>query len=442
MEREATQPFKRQARAAILAIGDEIIRGEKQDTNSGWLALQLGELGVRVVEFATTPDDSQAITSAICRLSQRSDFVIATGGLGPTPDDLTRRGLADALGCELVFDQAAVADIEARFARIGAPMCQSNRVQAMRPDSASILTNPHGTAPGLVASLSATGGAARIFCLPGPPREMQPMFKAHVVVEIGGSSGGASSTRLVHVFGMGESELAERLGDLMNRGRNPEIGTTAHAGIVTCRIRSEGGPREIGAAIERTERTVRDRLDARVFGVDDDTLESVVVALLRERNERLVTAESCTGGLVGATLTNVPGASDVYLGGWVTYANTLKMRELGVPKSTLAANGAVSDEVAQAMAEGALRSAPEATMALAITGVAGPTGGSDDKPVGTVHIGICSKLENRNDAARVWRFRFPGERAFVRSCATSTALALVRLALRDDCVPSMLWEQQ
>jgi nicotinamide-nucleotide amidase len=424
---------------AILAIGDELILGQKTDTNTAWIADQLTARSLRVLEHVTVDDDQTLIAEAMRRLAHRADLLICTGGLGPTADDLTRQGLAAAMGDQLVEDAPSLAAIEAWFRGRGRDLPPANRVQALRPSRGRSLPNPHGTAPGLAGRLELDGRACDVFCLPGPPREMRPMFEAEVLPALRVPPGRRVRTRMLHTFGLGESEVARRLGDLMDRDRSPLVGTTASGGVVTCRIRFEGDAdeEEALARLDEAEAQVRTRLGPVVFAKDTpstDALERAVVQRLRERSESLVVAESCTGGLLGERLTRAPGSSEVFLGGWLTYSNAMKRELLGVDERALDEHGAVSEPVARAMARGALRasqSAGGADHALAITGVAGPGGGSDDKPVGTVWIARASR--DASDDARL--FRFGGDRLAVRHWSAVTALGLLRLHLDQTPTP-------
>lgn len=427
-------------RAVVVSIGDELVLGQSLDTNSRWLSEQLLSRGVRPLRHVTVDDDTETIAAEIVRGAADADLVLVTGGLGPTADDLTRDGLARAMGTELEADAGAIKTLEAWYAGRGRPMPETNRRQAQRPVGASCLANPHGTAPGL----RGTVGGADVFCLPGPPREMRPMFERFVLDAL--RPGAEVRTRLVRTFGLGESRVAELLGALMERGRNPLVGTTAKAGVVTVRLRWEGtghGEPSPGAeaAIQDTERLVRQRLGAAVVtpvGGDGETeLPALVVEMLRERGEHLAIVESCTGGLLGSMVTAVAGASAVFCGGWVTYTNAMKVGQVGVPEAFFpemraGAPGAVSSEVAQAMALGALHrgrweigGSTQVDHALAITGIAGPDGGTEAKPVGTVWI--CSACRDGSLDCR--RFVFPGGRAAVRDWAAVTALGMLRLKL-------------
>jgi nicotinamide-nucleotide amidase len=437
--------------AALLSIGDELVLGEKLDTNSKWLADGLGLLGVRVAEHRTVPDDLEAIAQSIAALARRVDVVIVGGGLGPTADDLTRQGLARALELltgrptPLVEDPLAVEAIRARFARTGRTMPQTNLVQALRPQSAEGLPNPHGTAPGMLARPAVDGRTRLIACLPGPPREMRPMFESAVEPVIRRLAGAAvGQLRVVQVFGLGESELAGRIAGLMHRDNNPAVGTTASAGLVSCRIRHEPdmpvrGPYQSAdhaAAVEEAVAEIERLADGYVSGHGIQTLAGTVLGEATSSGIRIATAESCTGGLVAGLLTAEPGSSNAYLGGWVTYSNAMKERELGVPRAMLDEHGAVSAEVARAMAEGALDRG-DADLALSITGIAGPAGGTSEKPIGTVWIG-CAR---RGESATARGFRFSGDRAANRLWSANTALFIGLGAIRGRPVPRLLWEQ-
>lgn len=422
--------------AAILSVGDELTLGQTLDTNSQWLADQLIGVGALTIEHATVPDDAAAVADALRRLAAGADVVIVTGGLGPTLDDLTRRGLALAMGGALVEDATALGQIRAWFAKAGRDMPEPNRAQAQRPEGAHCLENTAGTAPGLHGAV----GKSDVFCLPGPPREMREMFERSVLPRLHPPPGRAIRTRALHCFGLGESDIAVRLGELMDRTRNPLVGTTVSRGIVTCRIRHQTNRARQQAAngpvdpITDTERLIRDRLGPYVFGADGDTLPSVVLDELKRRGETLAVVESCTGGLLGTLITDVPGSSAAFLGGWVTYTDEMKQREVRVPASIFAKDGpgAVSRECAEAMARGGLERSG-ATHCLSITGIAGPEGGSDAKPVGTVWIARASRDETESR-----RFLFMGDRAGIRDWAAKSALAMLRLALISESQTRLL----
>lgn len=432
-----TQTIRPHRTAAILAIGDELTLGQALDTNSRWLAERLTALGVVPIEHATVDDDLPRLTEALARLSMRADTVVCTGGLGPTADDLTREALAGVMGEALEEDNAALAVIRAWFEGRGRVMPDRNRVQAHRPRSARFLDNPNGTAPGLAARVGDADTGADVFCLPGPPREMKPMFEDHVLPALRPDPQRSVRTRVLKTFGLGESAAAERLrhsdeGDLMRRDRVPLVGLTASLGILSVRLRYEGpgDADEAERLLDETESAVRARLGAYLFASGDTSLAETVLRTLETRQETLAVAESCTGGLVGATLTDIPGSSSAFRGGWITYNDEMKQAHLGVPAVLFKsaggpdAPGAVSAEVARAMAVGALDRAP-ADHALALTGIAGPGGATPGKPVGTVYIARAS----RNGETDVRRFEFLGGRESVRVWSATSALAMLSLAL-------------
>ncbi len=437
--------------AALLSIGDELVLGEKLDTNSKWLADRLGTLGLLVTEHRTVPDNLEKIANSIVQLAGMAGVVIVGGGLGPTADDLTRQGLARALVLTtgepqpLVEDADAVRAIRARFERAGRTMPETNLVQALRPANALSLPNPHGTAPGMLARVDVAGRLRLIACLPGPPREMRPMFEDAIEPAIRSLPGVArSELRVVQVFGLGESELASRIADLMHRENNPAVGTTASSGMVTCRVRVEPtlpvrGPydaTEPTQAVEEALASIGRVAKGYVASRENTTLAATLLDEAVAAGLTIATAESCTGGLVGQLLTAEPGSSRAYAGGWVTYSNAMKERELGVPNADLEAHGAVSSEVARAMAVGAADRAG-ADVALSITGIAGPDGGTSEKPVGTVWIGCVKK--GQPPVARC--FRFGGDRAAVRLWSANTALFIGLQAIRGQSGVPLLWER-
>jgi len=406
-------------RAIVLGIGDELLTGQVVDTNSAYLAARLGEMGIRTCAHWTVGDDLEAIAAAVRDAAARADVVILSGGLGPTPDDVTRDAIADALGAPLVVDEDCRRRIEAFFARRGRTMTDANRVQAMIPEGAEALENASGTAPGIVASL----GETRIFALPGVPQEMRVMFQTQVLPRLPTGSG-ATAHKIVHTFGRGESEVAGEIADLMRPDAPTAVGTTVKAGVVSIRVWASGADRgQAEAKAERTVSEIRRRLGSLVFGVGEQTLASVVGERLRETGQTLATAESCTGGILGELITTEPGASDYYLGGFVCYANALKARLLGVPGELVEAQGAVSEPVAAAMAEGCRRRTGS-DWAISTTGVAGPTGGTPEKPVGIVYVAVCGP-----DGTRVRRHLFGGDRGIIRLRGGLAGLNGLRLRL-------------
>lgn len=416
--------------AIVLSIGDELVLGQVADTNAGWLSARLAEYGIMTAWHQAVPDDRAAIAAALRRAADAAELIVVSGGLGPTPDDLTRPALADALGAPLELHAPAREQIERFFRDRGWVMSESNLTQALLPRGAESLTNPAGTAPGIRARL----GPADVFVVPGVPREMRALFDLHIAPRLRAQSGRVILTARLDTFGLGESKVADKLGDLMRRGRNPLVGTTVADGIVTVRVRADFPDAEAArAALDRTVRDARQCLGPAVFGDGTVSLAEVVGGLLRRRQWRLATAESCTGGLLGKMLTDAPGASDFYLGGWVVYDNAMKTSQLGVPESMLQTAGAVSEAVARHLAEAALQRAG-ADCALGVSGIAGPGGGTPDKPVGTIWIALGERRGGRI-VTQAERWLWPGERALVRDRAAKAALNMLRLRLLETCPP-------
>lgn len=404
----------------IIAIGTEITTGQNLDTNSQWLSQRLFEAGV-TVRFHTTMSDTLADQVSALRIAcSRADIVIVTGGLGPTLDDLTREALAQVMGVELMFDSASFETIQAMFTQRHRVMPACNRVQAYLPSGAEFIPNSLGTAPGMWAQV----GSARIACLPGVPSELKPMFLSWVMPRLG-LGARRQWIRRVHAFGAGESAIDERLQGLTARGREPEVGITASGGVITLRIAVKAANEAAAqAAIAPVEKQIRERLGDLVFGVDDEELPDAVARLLIEQNQTIATAESVTAGQVAQLLARTPGASTWLRGGVVAYVNDAKMKLLGVPESILRENGAVSAEVAVAMAEGA-RCSFETDLAISTTGLAGPSDGGEGKPVGLCFIGLA--WNGGNIARQVNWF---GTRVEVQARTAHSALDFARLRLQ------------
>jgi nicotinamide-nucleotide amidase len=425
-------------RVAILSVGDELVTGQTVDTNSAWLSQQLSAIGAAVVSHATVGDDQAMIESAIRRSAEDADAIVISGGIGPTEDDLTRQAVAAVLGTELELNEGWLAKLKEFWARRGAVMPEMNRIQAMIPRGATIIENTAGTAAGVRATLA---GRVDLFSTPGVPKEMKVMFQRDVLPHLAARSAGAALVvRNLHTFGMGESAVAERLGTLMDRKRNPTVGTTVSGGIVSVRVYSKFESRSRALdELAATESLVRGALGNLVFGADDDVLQAVVAKLLAERKASVTTAESCTGGLVSKMLTDVPGSSAYFKQGWVVYANQAKYERLGVNLEMLNVYGAVSEPVATAMARNARRLA-KADFSLAVSGIAGPDGGSATKPVGTVCIALAKAAAGaprRFDDSEVLvrTFNFPGDREMIRDRSAKMALTLLRYELLGERAP-------
>jgi len=408
-------------RAVVLSIGRELVRGLRLDTHSRDIARALSALGIDVVRHVTLDDDTAAVADAVRRAADDADVVIASGGLGPTQDDCTRHALAQAMDEELVENAEAMAHLEAFAQARGRTVSPANRVQALLPKSARVLPNPVGTAVGIQADLA----GARIFCVPGVPVEMRTMLDEQILPQLG-TGDRVMAVRTVRTFGLFESVVAERLSDLMVLGRRPHVGTAVHAGLIDIHIYASGAREEAEALVAADVAEVRRRLAAAVYGEGHAALEEAVAALLAERGTTVAVAESCTGGLVAASLVNVPGMSAHLVEGVVAYANASKARTLGVDEAWIAEHGAVSEPVARAMAEG-IRAHSGADVGLGVTGIAGPGGGTPDKPVGTVWMALA-------DAAgtQAVHHLLVGDRAQIRLRATYCALNMLRLRLMEE----------
>jgi nicotinamide-nucleotide amidase len=371
-------------------------------------------------------DNRERLIAELQAAAQRCRVLITTGGLGPTPDDLTTEAIAAAFGAPLVEHPQVWAEIQARLAARGRPCAASNRRQAFLPEGAALLPNPTGTAPGMIWSPRPD---FTILTFPGVPSEMRAMWQATAApwLQASGLAEGVFASRMLHFWGVGESNLAEQMADLLE-GTNPTVAPYAGSGEVKLRITARAATAVAAEQLlEPVEAEIRARTGALCFGVDEASLASVLLEQLRRRGQTLAVAESCTGGGLGAALAAVPGASDVLLGGVIAYANSVKQGLLGVPAALLEAHGAVSDPVARAMAEGARR-ATGADWALAITGVAGPGGGSAEKPVGLVHIAVAGPAGCSSEGVRFGASR---GRSWIQTLAAGEALNRLRLALLE-----------
>jgi nicotinamide-nucleotide amidase len=412
--------------AIILSVGDELVLGQTVDTNSAWLSRQLASLGVCVLSHHTIADDQAATEEALRRCAAGCDLLLVTGGLGPTADDLTRPALAAVMGVDSVENPQWVEVLEEFFRQRRRPMAPSNRSQALVPRGAEMIHNTCGTAPGLHARL----GNCDVYVMPGVPKEMMAMFARDIAPRLAGANGAAICSRTLHTFGLGESSVGEMLGELMQRGRNPSVGTTVAAGLVSLRLTARfDSPARAQTELARTEEACRKALGSLIFGADEETLPAVVMRLLRSRRETISAAESCTGGLLAGMLTETAGSSACFHRSWVTYANAAKQELVGVDPFLLTTFGAVSEPVVKAMAEGA-RQRAGSHYALAISGVAGPDGGSADKPVGTVCLALASA-----EGTLTRTFNFPGDRAMIRDRACKMALTLLRYHLLGEPLP-------
>ena len=405
-------------RVEVINTGTELLLGNVVNTHLKLFAEAVFPLGLRIERQITVPD-GRAIREALEETFGRAEIVFVTGGLGPTTDDMTREITADLLGVALVHDEEIMRAITARFARRGLKLSARVALQALRPREADVLPNSHGTAPGLYFPANPDRRSPHLFLLPGPPRELRPMFYETVlpILERILPPRPIMEMRTYRIAGLGESGVEELVGEAL-LALGLELGYCARPGEVD--LRTIGAP-EI---LDQAQSIITAKLGLHIVSEDLRAIEQVVVDLLTARHETVATAESCTGGFLAHRLTNVPGASAVFVEGFVTYANDAKVRTLGIPAAALEAHGAVSAVVAQAMAEGARRAAG-VDYALATTGIAGPGGGSEEKPVGTVFIALASQL----GPTLVERHRFPTDRETFKFLTTQTALNQLRQQL-------------
>lgn len=409
-------------RIAVLTIGDELLSGEVQDTNLTSIASALSGIGMRVSRHVTVPDDIEGIASEVRALTSRHDAVLVTGGLGPTSDDLTGEAVALAAGVELVFHPHLEQNLLRFFETMGREMSPENLKQAYLPAGAVEVPAAGGTAPGFMMDI----GGALVAVLPGVPREMESMMESQVLGEIKSrlSGGPVVVTRRIMTFGMGESDVAARVSDIIDRG-SVKYGFLVMRGPVVIKLTASGASREEAEAVlDEEQEKVASRLGSLMYAVDDEPIEEVVGKLLRERGLTISTAESLTAGMVSAALANIPGSSDYLRGGVVAYGAREKQELLGVPPELLE-EGAVSRQVAEAMAAGARRLFAT-DIAVATTGVAGPGTGGESKPAGTVAIAVAHP-----DGVLSLERRLPGPRPMVRNIAALAALNMVRLHLAE-----------
>jgi len=409
-------------KAHLLAIGSELLGPLRAETNTLWLTERLLDSGIEVAARATLADDLALLESTFREALSRADVVVATGGLGPTADDLTREAAAAATGRRLRRDPAILEALRARFARYGRTMSATNEKQADVIDGAEALRNPRGTAPGQVLPLD----GRVLVLLPGPPGEMKPMFDDQVLPLLRVRAGPTRVVRrrVLRIAAMPESEVDQIAAPVYSRYDDVTTTILGAAGQIELHLVSHGdGAEDAEGRIEKLAAALREALPGRIFSEDGRELPHVVVDLLRERRLTLALAESCTGGLLSARITDVPGASAVLDRAFVTYANRAKVEEIGVDPAILRRHGAVSDETAAAMAEGAMKAA-EVDVGVGITGIAGPDGGTPEKPVGLVFVATCGAA-----GTQVRRSIFPGGRERVRYQATQVALEMLRRGL-------------
>ena len=410
-------------RVIVINTGTEILLGDVLNTHLAFIAREIFQFGLRINEQRTIPD-GDTIQSALADVSLRAEIVFVTGGLGPTSDDITREIVAGYLQLPLVEDAIVREGIRSRLAARRIPTTKRIWRQALVPAGADVLPNENGTAPGLYLPANINPGVPlpHLFLLPGPPRELQPMFRnfvAPVLHRITAESK-KDAMRTFRVANMGESIIEKKIGDLVLAIQGVELGYCARPGEVEVRV--------IGSAtaVAQAEEIIREKLGNAIFSTSDETLAAVLVRLLSQPEQTLALAESCTGGFLADQITNVPGASKVFVAGYVTYSNQEKIRSLGVSRKSIEKFGAVSERVVTEMAEGS-RARTGATHGVATTGIAGPGGGSEEKPVGTVFVGLSSE----NQPARWEKFFFPSDRETFKQLVAQRAFDLLRRKLME-----------
>lgn len=408
--------------AEIIAIGSEMLTPFRVDTNSLWLTERLNSMGIDVKLKTVVGDDESRLEETVRDAIKRSEIVIATGGLGPTEDDITRKIFARVLKRRLILDDAILEKLRARFAKRNMPMPEINARQAFVIERAEVLPNPNGTAPGMLIA----EGKCTIAMLPGPPREMKPMFDAVVAPMLKQQVGDVViCRRKLSIFGLGESAVDERAAPVYTKFQNPVTTILFKDGQIELHLTAQAkNDTEANRLLDELAGQLDEALGEYVFSRRDETMEQVVGDLLRWRGYSLATAESCTGGLLAGRITEVPGSSDYFLEGVVTYSNEAKMRMLGVPAAMLEEHGAVSEAVACAMAAG-VRKLADSTFGIGVTGIAGPGGGTEEKPVGLVYIALADE-----DTVTARKLIFPGDRQFIRMLTVNSALDLIRRRLR------------
>jgi nicotinamide-nucleotide amidase len=405
-------------KASIISVGNEILSGQTIDTNAAYLSTKLLEIGIPIISSYTVGDDVERIVASLKLAVSDADFILVTGGLGPTDDDLTREAFARFLEAPLELRQHLLQKIQDFFASRKLVMPGKTKKQAFIPAGTEVLYNNLGTASGIMARTAGKILAA----MPGVPSEMKRMFEESVLPELKKAvAGQAAAVRKIKCFGTGESNIAEILGALMKRDRNPLINCTAESGVITLHIiaTAENEQKAIQLA-QSDEKLLKKMLGNLVYGTGDESLAQVVGEKLAQKKKTIAIAESCTGGSLAKLITDIPGASRYFTHGWVTYSNTAKIAELDVPPALLEKHGAVSEQAASAMAKGA-RKIANTDYAIAITGIAGPAGATEQKPLGLVFISVDSASK-----CLTKKFIFSHDRHFIRAFAAQTALNMLR----------------
>ncbi|ERI92198.1 competence/damage-inducible protein CinA domain protein [Clostridiales bacterium oral taxon 876 str. F0540] len=407
-------------KAEILAVGTEILLGDIVNTNAQYLSKRLADLGISVYYQTVVGDNEERLLKAYAQAFERADIVIATGGLGPTKDDLTKETGAKYFNKELVIHDESLEYIEDYFRRLNRTMSEGNKKQALIPEGAAVLPNPNGTAPGCIIEEN----NKVLIMLPGPPKEMIPMFDNHAVRYLQKFSEGILVSKILRVSGLGESAMAEKVQDIIDKQTNPTVAPYAKDFEAILRITAKANTKEEAEKlIVPMEKEIRERLGDNIYAEGETSLDFVVGEMLVKKNLTIATAESCTGGLLAGTLINYPGISTVFMEGAVTYSNEAKMKRLGVKGETLQKYGAVSEETAREMAIGIARAAGT-NIGISVTGIAGPGGGTEEKPVGLVYVGM-----HINGETKVRKLNMSGDRQKVRNRTVVNILDWLRREL-------------
>lgn len=415
--------------AEIICVGTEILMGNIVNTNAKQIAEMLALLGISNYYQSVVGDNEERISESITTALSRSDVVILCGGLGPTEDDMTKEVAAKCVDSELVFDERAWNEIAVYFEKRGIELTENNRKQALVPKDSTVMYNPNGTAPGIIIEKN----GKTVILLPGPPIEMIPMLEEQVRPYLESKSERAIFSKMVKLCGVGESVVETKIADLIHSD-NPTVATYAKTGEVHIRVTGSGiDEKEAKKLVKPVVKELKSRFGANIYTTDEKiTLEESVVELLAQNKLTVSTAESCTGGLLAGRIINVPGASDIIKEGIVTYSNKAKRLRLGVKKSTLSKYGAVSEQTAKEMVKGVL-GLTKADTAISVTGIAGPDGGTEEKPVGLVYIGcsVCGKVT-------IQKFQFKGSRQKIRESAVTQALTLLRMCLLEHLSETLM----
>ena len=415
--------------AEILCVGTELLLGDIVNTNAAYLSQRLAELGIHVYRHTVVGDNPARLTRALTAAFAEADLVITSGGLGPTYDDLTKETVAAFFGRPLELHEPSLHAIRAYFDRTGRVMTKNNEKQAMMPRGCTVFPNHYGTAPSL--AVGNEEGTQTVIMLPGPPGELCPIFEEEILPYLKRRRTSVLVSKNIHIFGMGESAVETKIQSLLTESKNPTVAPYCKEGEVRLRVTAEAESEETAAKMcdEMIETIRATEVGAFIYGVDIGSLEAAVVEFLRSHGLTIACAESCTGGLIAKRLTDISGVSDVFLGGCVTYANEAKEKLLGVRHESLAAYGAVSEQVAREMARG-VRERLGADIGISVTGIAGPTGGSAEKPVGTVYLGISTK---DGEDVRKLSLSSMRSRDYIRKVSASNAYDMVLQWGKDMC---------